>query len=170
MALVVEDGTGKTNADSYISLADANTYDAAYVVDSNWATATDGNKEIALRKGTQYLDARYQGAWRGQRSNETQALAWPRTGVIDDDGFGLDADEMPVNLKRAAVEAAFRSLAEELLPNPDEGGDIKKEKTRVGPIIDEIEYVGSKDPVKDYPKVMDLIKGLIYGGDRIIKG
>ncbi len=170
MALIVEDGTGKSDAESYISVADANTYDSKYVASATWDAATDPEKEVALRKGTQYLDARYNGNWRGRRANEDQALDWPRLDAVDNDGYEIDYQSLPTQLEQATVEAAIRSLSEELLPDPEEGGDIKKEKTKVGPITDEVEYLGAKTEMKDYPKVMDLLTALIFSGDRVIKG
>ena len=49
MSLIVEDGTGKSTSESYISVADASTYFAARAVTSWAALATDALREAALR-------------------------------------------------------------------------------------------------------------------------
>ena len=74
MALVVEDGTGLSTAESYISVADADTYHSDRG-NALW-TGTDAVKEEALRQATEYLDATYD--WKGSISLTTQALNWPR--------------------------------------------------------------------------------------------
>lgn len=54
MALIVEDGTGLADAESYLSVADADTYHA----DRNneaWQDYSTAEKEAALRKATQYI-------------------------------------------------------------------------------------------------------------------
>ena len=56
MALVVEDGTGKTDADSYLSLVDADAYNLAHSASTDWNGAVEAVKEKALRLATQYLD------------------------------------------------------------------------------------------------------------------
>jgi len=64
MPLIVEDNTGLANAESYISVADADVY-LANMGRTSWAAATTAAKEIALRKATQYIDTAY--SFRGAR-------------------------------------------------------------------------------------------------------
>ena len=52
MALVIEDGTGKSNADSFTDLATARAIAANYGVT---LPAIDSEAEVALRQGCQYL-------------------------------------------------------------------------------------------------------------------
>lgn len=95
MALVIEDGTGKPDADSYVSVADCEAYAAA----NNLTFAgTESEQEGRLRRATRYLDTEYQ--YKGQESTETQALAWPRDvapGVI------------PKQIKDACCELACKA-------------------------------------------------------------
>lgn len=113
MALIVEDGTGRADAESYASVAQADAYHAAMGA-ASWAAATEGEREIALRKATAYVEAGY--AWRGERVSSTQALAWPRVGACRD-GIELPSDEIPVQLRRAVFELALKSLTSELMPD-----------------------------------------------------
>ena len=71
MVLIVEDGTGKADAESYLSVADADTYHTKHGDSADWDGASTGDKEEALRMGTQYLDATYNTLWIGSRANET---------------------------------------------------------------------------------------------------
>lgn len=73
MALIVEDGTGKADADSYVSAADCATYAAAHGLTF---AGDEPAQEARLRRATQYLDAQY--SFKGGESTDTQALAWPR--------------------------------------------------------------------------------------------
>jgi len=76
MPLVVEDGTGLSDAEAYVSVADADAYHAQFG-NANWAAATLASKESALRRAAQYIDTQYR--FRGDPLNDTQALAWPRS-------------------------------------------------------------------------------------------
>ena len=51
MSLVVEDGTGKADAESYISVADADTYHSNRG-NTDWAALTTTEKEQLLRGAT----------------------------------------------------------------------------------------------------------------------
>ena len=69
MALTVEDGTGLVGADSYVSVADCETYcDARGLTFSGAATA---DKEAALRRATASIDAMYRSRFPGQRRQST---------------------------------------------------------------------------------------------------
>ena len=79
-SLIVEDGTAKPDAESYISAADASTYHAARG-NTDWAALTTLAKERALRRATDYMLQVYSLQWAGVRHTTTQALDWPRDGV-----------------------------------------------------------------------------------------
>lgn len=136
MALEVEDGTGKANAESYISVADATAHFAGRGKGDAWDAVED--KEAALRKATDYMGQEYRTRWLGLRANSGQALDWPRAYVPKFDapgGYGANPDyylltDIPVEVKRACAELALRSNAEDLAPDETQGA---LEKT-VGPI------------------------------------
>lgn len=130
MALEVEDGTGKANAESYVSVADADAYFTARAVPAEWAVATSAQKEGALRYATRWLDNRY--AWPGTLHLYTQALAWPRDWAADRDGRDLTL-QVPVRVEEATAEAAALYLAGGLLTlSLDRGGAVASET--VGPL------------------------------------
>jgi len=169
MAIVVEDGTGLSNADSYQSVADAGTYIGSYMTAANeaiWAALTTAEQELACRLATQYLDAVYGSVWRGYRTNEVQALDWPRSDVYDSDGYAVDNDVLPTALLQAHAEIAFRSgNGETLLPDRSSPvGDLSKERVKVGPIEVETSFAGSASVG---PKFYDVVDRLL---DPIIDG
>jgi hypothetical protein len=132
MTLVVEDGTGKADAQSYLSVADANSYLAArgYTL---WATISDVEKESCLIRATDFMESY---SWKGNRVTTTQALDWPRDNVT---AYGLltPSNIVPKNIKDACAELAFRAASGPLSPDvkPDETGRLPyKEVRKVGPV------------------------------------
>lgn len=71
--LIVENGQGLPDADSYASIETATAYADAHGLTFS---STDSEQEARLRRATQYLDAQYR--YKGSESTDTQALAWPR--------------------------------------------------------------------------------------------
>jgi len=114
MALVVEDGTGLTNADSYQSLVDADTYAANYGL-SNWNAkaaspgADDADKEVALRNATLLIDTCRK--YLSQKLNSDQSLEFPRLDPL----IG-----MPQRVRDAAVVLADLYLTGVDLYQPSE--------------------------------------------------
>lgn len=169
MTLTVEDGTGLENADSYLSVADADAYHTKYG-NTTW-TGLESDKEIALRRATQYLDRRFDGRWLGTRVRERQALAFPRYGIEDADGFLLRNDELPKKLEEACAELALRALVgTDLMPDITEPGTIKSEAVRVAEIEERIEYMGGKGQIPIFREVDALLRGLITSGAQIYRG
>lgn len=131
MALVVEDGTGLADAESYISEAEA---DIFHEKRGNTAWDKVLDKEAALRKATDYMQGKYAGKWSGYRTTLTQALDWPRTNVRlkDSSSYHLyyASDVVPIAVKRACALLALRAASGTLLA--DQGQ--KKVSVTVGPI------------------------------------
>jgi hypothetical protein len=168
MALIVEDGTGLANADSYVDLVFANDYMARfYPADHLWNDAVDGiddaAKETHLRRGAQALDGLYGGRVDGYRLRATQALLFPRSGLVDRDGNTVTG--VPLEWKQAQVEAA-RRFAEgvELNEDMDRGGAIKREK--IGPI--EFEYFDGAPSLTESPQIEGLISRYLTTEGRVV--
>lgn len=124
--IVVEDGTGKTDSNSYVSTADLDTY-----ATDRGVTIT-GTKEDLLIQAMDYLE---QQPFQGVKGTEEQALQWPRWGVIID-GYSVDTDEIPQLLIDALCENAI-GIDGGNNPLADESRATKREK--VGEI--EVEYM-----------------------------
>ena len=116
MTLIVEDGTGMANAESYVGLVDGETYWAAHGSPAAWTALTDPQKESALRYATRWIEnAPY--IWHGVIKTYTQSLRWPRLDVYDADG--RDVAELPSILKDAVCELALEHVANPI-NTPDE--------------------------------------------------
>jgi len=125
MALIVEDGTGKPNAESYISEDDATAYHEKRGNADAW-DAID-NKEAALINATEFMGQKYRMIWAGVRAKVDQALDWPRYDVPRVDGpggYGAYPDyysftEVPVEVGRACAELALRTADGPLMVDLD---------------------------------------------------
>jgi hypothetical protein len=171
MVLVVEDGTGLSTAESYLSEADADTYHTNHGNPTTWSSKTTAQKEEALRLATQYVDATYGGSWLGRRNLQAQALDWPRLGVTDFDGFTVDSDAVPRQVADATAEMAGRYAAgTTLFPDLTSPGTITSERVKVEGIEEEIHYVGGRSQVAQYRIVDQLLRDLVSSGNRIIRG
>ena len=121
MAVTIDATAGGANANSYLTLSDAQDIVDGMVEDADvtaWASATDDQKNRALYTATQRLDRE---RFIGARATNTQALQWPRTGVRKPDTyvntyatgfpFRISEDyfsetEIPDQIKRAQIELA----------------------------------------------------------------
>jgi hypothetical protein len=84
--LVVEDGTVVAGANSYVSIAEADTY-YNVLQDTVWQLATTDAKIGALVRAAYYMQQRFRLKWKGARIDANQKLDWPRTGVDVPDFF-----------------------------------------------------------------------------------
>ena len=121
MAVTIDATAGGANANSYITLSEANTFVEAMISStdvSKWTTGTDDTRNRALAAATQRLDRE---RFIGARATNTQALQFPRTGVRRPDTyvntysvgfpFRISEDyfsetEIPDQIKRAQIELA----------------------------------------------------------------
>lgn len=161
MALIVETGSGDSTAESYASVADADTYHTTWGNTAWAAAASTAVKEIALRNATRYLDAQFGARWKGSRLNGTQALGWPRLGVYTADGYYMQTTPLPPALLNACYEMALLALSEDLYPDLTSTGDIASESYSVGPISKSISYVGGKTAIKQYREAGALVRDLV---------
>lgn len=158
MALVHEDGTGKTDAESFISVADADTRRTNLGSDAGWTAATTAQKEAALRKGTEYMEQAYRSRWKGNRHTTDQALSWPRNSVVVDGFVVIDSDVVPAEVKNACADLALKALDEALAPDLERG--VIREK--VGPI--ETEYDRGSPQAKRFRAIDLMLAPFLTGG------
>lgn len=129
MALIVEDGTGLANAESYISVADATTYHEARG-NATWAAlASDTVREQLLRQATDYMVQTYRLRWAGVRGSTTQALDFPRDFMPRPDSYAIGytivgpdyfpSDTVPEEVRRACAELALRASEGALLADQE---------------------------------------------------
>ena len=115
LTLIKEDGSGKTDANSYASAVDGDSYHEGHLYADAWQSASTERKEAALVMATRVIDAEYQ--FNGRKSTDNQALQWPRYKCPDSDSEALwrgdafvSSDAVP-----AAIVAATCEMARELL-------------------------------------------------------
>ena len=157
MSLICEDGSGKSDSESYISVADASNY---HTVRGNtaWAAlASDTVREQCLRKATDYMEQVYRSRWQGCRVGETQALSWPRYD-IEVEGYAVDSDIVPTEVKNACAELALKASAAEL--NPDLTQGVLSEQ--VGPIA--VTYDKSSPQRVRYPAIDAILSPYLKAG------
>jgi hypothetical protein len=160
MALVVETGSARSDAESYISVADASAYHTARGNAAWAALASDTVREQLLRKATDYMLQAYRGRWAGVRVSSTQALDWPRYDVPMTDGPGAfdyggvsyyASDSVPAAVARACAELALKAASGDLVADGSQA--VKREK--VGPL--EIEYQDATTAGTNYRSVEGLL-------------
>ena len=159
MSLIVEDGTGLPNAESYCSVAYA---DARQTANDQtlWLTLTTAQKEASLRRATQYMLAAYRQRWTGYRvkiAPTMQALDWPRYGV-EVDHFPVHYDIVPTDIQNACADLALKAAAGDLAPDLSQG--VIREK--VGPI--ETEYNRGSPQYTRYRAIDMMLAPYLTGG------
>ena len=165
MALEIEDGSGKSNAQCYISASDCGTY-LTSMGHADFAAASTTVQEAALLRAMRYLEGNYRLRWCGQKASSDQRLSWPRSGVTDEDGYAVDDDEIPEILKNALCEAAYREFltTDTMDADLERGGQIKFEK--IGPI--QTEYQDDARGDTSYPTIEKMLAPYLASGSNSI--
>jgi hypothetical protein len=148
MTLIIEDGTSKANAESYLSVADFKGYCDARGL--SYAGQADTAIEQKLRIATGYIDTvkRY----KGSRLTTAQALEFPRDGLTD--WGGLEVTGVPGRVKQACAELAFKAFTENLYVDLDRGGMVTSQS--VGPIS--VSYADGAPAGKSFMVAMKLLE------------
>lgn len=142
MALVVEDGTGLSNADSFASLATALAYHAS-IGTAAWIAGgvTDPLREIALRKATAWVRDAHIGRWDGNLVLDTQALPFPRVGLTDAEWRTVSSTSVPIEVVEVTCDMAAIALSEDLMPDLAAGsGAVMSESVSAGPVSSSTTY------------------------------
>lgn len=152
---------------AYDTAANADAYFTARGI-TTW-TGAETAKEAALVRGCDYLERRYRGKWVGLKSTKEQSLSWPRGWVSDVEGYAIDADVVPDQVKYANFEAALLILTgTDLEPVLDRGGQVKRERVKAGPVETETEYQGGASVRATVTTIDGLLEGLIDSTNTIL--
>ena len=166
----LEDGTGVVDANAYVSVATVTQYAEDYLeASSEWTALPQATQERLIRVATRYLDAQFGTAWLGTRANETQALDWPRSGVYDRSGFYLASTALPSALERACCQFIIEATADDLLPNLDSAGRVKRFREKMGAFDEETEYESGFAEGKVYQLALGLLGELLRPTGRAIR-
>jgi hypothetical protein len=164
VALVLDATVGGPNANTYVTLAEAEAYVERMMATAAWTSATEQEKIVALGHAARRLD---QEVFLGQRATTTQALQWPRAYVADP---VWPYQALPSTTIPEAIQAAQVVLAVELLEAAATEAVATPEPAMshitVGPIT--VEYEGAAAAtaaVDDLPsEVYRLLRGFLSGG------
>lgn len=115
VTLTLETGSGISGANTYVSLAQAETYMEGRLASTAWDAATDDSKNRALVTAVKTMDARLR--YVGTIVDDQQAMQWPREGIY------YEGHEWPDNTIPAQVKDAQVEFAVNLITNGDRSGD-----------------------------------------------
>lgn len=117
MAVIFDTTIGGSSANSYVAVAEADDYWATRIYKNTWDAATTTDKQNALIFATRLLDTWVD--WKGYITKEDQALRWPRYDVYTRDGWAIDSDVIPDDIKNATSELAGYLLQGDSTGQPD---------------------------------------------------
>lgn len=107
MPLTITATAKATNANSYATEGEVNTYMEGRLHSGLWDSATPGDRKAALVMACNRLELEDP---KGSARTTTQALRWPRQGLYDADGNAVDEDTVPTAVKNAQAELALAYL------------------------------------------------------------
>lgn len=136
--LIIEDGTGLSNSESYIDVDFADAYFLKRGI-TQWASLT--NREQLIVRAMDYIENNY--TYQGTKLVPTQSLQFPR--LINGETV------YPIALKNAVCELALKANSGDLLQ--DTGKTTIREK--VGTL--EVEYDSNQDDLTSYNYVNKLL-------------
>lgn len=138
--LIVEDGTIVADANTYVDVAFVDAYALAYGFSF---VGTQLFKEQAILRAMLYIES-FEKKFCGKRTSGDQALAFPRTGLVNQvTGLAVGANTIPTDLKRAVAEGAIAELLEpEILTKTLNSSDMNiiGRREKLGPMEREYTY------------------------------
>tara|TARA_R110000744_G_scaffold154666_4_gene269745 strand:- start:414 stop:941 length:528 start_codon:yes stop_codon:yes gene_type:complete len=169
MAIAIDATVGSAAANSFVTLAEADSYMEGRLNSTLWDAATDDSKNRSLVEATRYLSAL---EWTGDRVDSTQSLAWPRQNAYDPDSpiydyFGTTV--IPARIDRGTYELAneFIKAGTTDVAGLDPSAEIKREKVDVL----ETEYTDAHarpEGLERYPSVTREINPLFANSSRAV--
>jgi len=151
MAIIVEDGTIVSGANSYASEAEL----SAFATARNVTLSTDYTAEQLLIIAMDYVESL---KYKGVKFTSAQGLQWPRSDVYIDSYYN-SASNIPTELKNGLMQVA---LAIDVGNNPQQVSPRKTVMEKVGDL--QVQYAdGSSSVVIDH-KIMSFLYKLLDGG------
>lgn len=141
--LVVEDGTGLSGANSYIT-----TVEALAILDVKPtqlaafnALPDDATRDNYLIWASGWLDDYMD--WKGYKTVKTSGLRWPRCGVYDRDGNLIAENVIPEQLKQATAETAVWLIGNDAAASGGDSSNLPEGIKRVKADVVEVEFFES---------------------------
>lgn len=158
--LIIEDGTGKVDAQSYVTVDEVRAFAVARGL-SVPSSDDAGNAQIetALVQAADYLETNL--CYQGKKASSLQALQWPRSGVyFDDECYSKTA--IPANLKTAQIRLALEVLKGiDLMPTISGTASDFVVKEKIGPIETEYANPSNYDGRATFTAVDALLASLL---------
>lgn len=152
MTLIVEDGSNVADANSYLTLADADAYHTLHG-NADWPATTMDNtatKELALIRATSSIELLYGQRYKSIPQYAIQSLLWPRQVMVINRFVLTQSGTIPKQLKDAVAEVALMSLnGEDIFPLPNANRAINSKSVTVGEISTSVSYSGAP-PVEQF--------------------
>lgn len=126
--------TPVVGTDSYVTVANADTYHAASIHGASWTAASTTTKEQALLTACRMLERQ---TWQGTKTSPSQALDWPRSGLSDPEGVAIPSGAVPQFIKDAQCELALSLIND---PSVQTSTDTSLNTRRLKAGSAEIEY------------------------------
>ena len=127
MALIIEDGSLLTGANSFVSVSEVRAYASAR---ASTLSDNDADVEVSAIKASDYIKS-LRHRFKGQEIVAEQALPFPRLNIVVN-GFDIPSTTVPQGIKDACCQLALESAAGvDLLPTTS--GQITT-KEKVGPL------------------------------------
>lgn len=177
MVLVIEDGTGRSNAEAYTDVAATIIYldNLAGPLNAFTAELVEAVQERALRNGANWINRKFKPRFRGTRINATMTMEHPRDGASDIDGYSIPNDAVHPDFKAANAEMALRYLEDttghgtsRLDPDIDNPGTLKREMLKADVVEIETEWVGGASDEKQYRTVERILADHLQPAGRVV--
>lgn len=138
---------GSASANSYCTLAEANTYHESRLFSTDWTGASTSDRTKALIWATRLMDERYR--WAASVVDGVQALRWPRWAVMDSAGYDyIPTTVVPQELKNAVAELARQLvIADRTIEGDVDANNLKRLKA--GPVELEFRNGVNLKPIPD---------------------
>ena len=181
MTLVVVATPGAQNANSFVTVAEADAYLDGRLNVSAWESSTADIRARAVVEASRNLSFQ---RWKGSTVTATQALSWPRAYVenpdapFDDEALTLDdiiyfpENVVPVRVKNATCELALQYIKaggnDVAMPDPTDG--IASQAVDVINVSYVTNGMRVTKGLNRFPRVMDFIGPLLSlgAGNKVI--
>lgn len=117
MACTIDATVGGASANSYATIAEGTTYHDTHLSADAWTDGGSDKQCRGLQMATRLLDQWFD--WYGSPVGSTQALLWPRVGVIGPNGYELANNAIPTLIKHATIELARQLMVEDITADSD---------------------------------------------------
>lgn len=157
VTLVVEDGTGRSDANAVVSLADFKAYCDSQA--KSYSSYADDALNAAIVRASAFLVNAY--IYQGQKINRRlQTMPFPRYAVTDREGWPVLPTEIPREFKDACCEIALYEAANPGAMNPAVTQSELVRSEQVGAI--RVEYARLFNSAADTRPVLLIVNDLLW--------